>query len=677
MSRNITPEEFQLVYELVFPLHPREDVALRVTMDACDYLRELERNQARRTRSERHWKADMTQEQLLQYAAYTVSYYRELDQESPKPLLPPFYQPTREDRIVRYVKHILFRTYLLNSRSLAIGIGCLLYGYKPSEIADLLFLFEERSLRTVKMRLAEDLRKRFVNDDVVSPDGKSIRTIAASDNDRLIVEGALKAFTPWGTDHLEPPTPGRLMLDILSDEENPISEWQRKHALIDPECVGLARLINEFNKYVSSNPIFQRLADPRGNLMVPDFGGGPQPSLDRFRRRLLSDSDKMMLNERRRPSGPWAYLAELFIYLSDFGLEDRLTDWPISMNFLCYENNPTTLPDDKEHDNHEETMFRIYGLAKDPSEYWTENLQTSEPGSIRFVEEPVSNNFGGGFGVVIGCGGLGQQFALSLSLLPTPSVTFPPLHIDEPRSQYGTTPRWIMCCGHVGADDEQSSASRYLRMFEVFEELDTQMTRYPQNRVSRPDFVFGVDSGSMVWSRVTFAHDKQMESSWVTILDVGMSWSAISASVEIMESLMDLNQYSSLVLTMNQTGEWLIERKKLQTIKPDKRLGRTDRLGSSGPLIFHFTGHGCGSLPEPSCFTASHYGERSFTSNEIDGAICVCEAKYKRSQTQRHRPAHNVRALNAEMESPKHYDHAGAPFINQSRPTEAFTFQGL
>lgn len=638
MSRNITPEEFQLVYELVFPLHPREDVALRVTMDACDYLRELERNQARRTRSERHWKADMTREQLLQYAAYTVSYYRELDQESPRPLLTPFYKPTREDRIVRYVKHILFRTYLLNSRSLAIGIGCLLYGYKPSEIADLLFLFEERSLRTVKMRLTEDLRKRFVNDDVVSPDGKSIRTIPASDNDRLIVEGALKAFTPWGTDHLEPPTHGRLMLDILSDEENPLSEWQRKHALIDPECVGLNRLINEFNKYVSSNPIFKRLADPRGNLMVPDFGGGPQPSLDRFRRRLLSDSDKMMLNERRKPSGPWAYLAEMFWFISELvPLEDYLIDWPSPMNFW-YEDELTTIPDHARHENHDEA-WNAYGP-------FCSEFRRLYGRPTRIDDTPA---FTRECRVVLLAACEGPREALLPTLLPAPLITFPlPQHTARPL--YSTPPPSTVFWYHLLTEGEQVSESESPRLFDVFEESYFLPGR-PRNTVSQPDFAFDVDIGSTVDPRRSFANENQAYSKYPKTLVFDVIWSS-ETSATIHASLLDLNQL--LLLLRYQAGE-----------------------STLGHDFFHFGGHGFKLSREPSCLIASHYGEQSFLSNEIDGSICVWEAKRKRSQSQCQQPAHDVLEMNAEMALPKHCVKAGTPFIDQSKPTRSFTFQGL
>ena len=72
---------------------------------------------------------------------------------------------------------------------------------------------------------------------------------------------------------------------------------------------------------------------------------------------------------------------------------------------------------------------------------------------------------------------------------------------------------------------------------------------------------------------------------------------------------------------------------------------------SPSGLMFYFTGHGFGR--PPSSPFGNNYGEQEFLTDGIDGAICVLETKYK------------------------HYDKAGAPFVNQSRPTQAFTFQRL
>src|ERR1043165_6828446 len=331
MSKKITTEELQQAFDLAYILHPRADVALRVTIDACDFLAGIDSTQARRRRSLNHYKAAIPHEQRLQQAVYVVSYRRELDQESPRPWMTPKYTPTREDLIVRYVKHIIWKNSLLHCRNLAVGIGCLLYSYQPSEIAELLGFYEENNLRKIKARIAKDLRDRFSNAGIVRPNGKSIRTIPASENDRLLVQQALEVLTPWQSSHLPPATPETLILETLFDENNPLSEWKRKHALIDPECAGLAHLVNEYNNFFASISIRRKLADPLEMLVLPDFAGNPTPPQERFKRRLLSENEKMLLKERHRPSGPWAHDPDtLCMFLSQLDLtetcnEDLLT----------------------------------------------------------------------------------------------------------------------------------------------------------------------------------------------------------------------------------------------------------------------------------------------------------------------------------------------------------------
>jgi len=324
MSRQITHEEMQQAFDLAYILHPRPDVALRVTIDACDFLTVLEGNQARRRRSAKHWKTAIPSEMLLQIAVFVVSDRRERDQESPRPRLEPKYLPTRDDLVVRYLKHLILKTALLNWRYAAIGIGCLLYSYKPSDIADLLlFESEENNLRKIKMRIARDLCDRFAHSGVVPQGTKSVRTRPANEHDRLLVRQTLEAFTPWQSSHIKPAAPGALLLETLFDKTNTISDWNLKHALIDPQCAGFERLVCEYNDFFSGTSVGRRLADPLESLVVPDFQGTPTPPLQRFNRPLLTDSEKLLLSERRKPSGPWAYdLDDLYLYLRELDLAE-------------------------------------------------------------------------------------------------------------------------------------------------------------------------------------------------------------------------------------------------------------------------------------------------------------------------------------------------------------------
>jgi hypothetical protein len=68
----------------------------------------------------------------------------------------------------------------------------------------------------------------------------------------------------------EPPTADPSILETHFDWASVYSDWDRIHALIDPICAGLPRLIREYNQQfplVSAS----RLKDPDHTLEIPCF----------------------------------------------------------------------------------------------------------------------------------------------------------------------------------------------------------------------------------------------------------------------------------------------------------------------------------------------------------------------------------------------------------------------
>jgi hypothetical protein len=304
ITRQFTRYELQQAFTLAFVLHPSPEVALRVLTRACDLMIALEQNEARRQRSVEHYKSPIPPKALLQFAVYCASYEWEMDQEGPLPKKSPKYKPTRDDLVVRYLKHLVWNNLLkANFSSLGIGLGCSLYNYKPKQIADLLELSDELSIRRIKRSINKQLMKRFRYAEVLTPKGNAIRTTLASDEDRELVQQALKAFTPWNTTHI-PLEPKQSLLEKLFDDKSKLTDWDRKHALLDPECGGLARLI------IQHNNLFARyredLDDPNLRLFVPDFEWSPTPPVDRFQAPRLTDNEIFFLNERLKSRGPRA-----------------------------------------------------------------------------------------------------------------------------------------------------------------------------------------------------------------------------------------------------------------------------------------------------------------------------------------------------------------------------------
>jgi hypothetical protein len=210
-----------------------------------------------------------------------------------------------------------------------VGLGCLLYTYKPSEIADLgLGYFDDDNIRHIKMRIARELMRRFSTSSagVVPAKSRAILTTPADTHDQVLVRQALKAFTPWHSLHIPPAAPGSSILETLFHENAAASDWDRKHALIDPQCAGLEHLINEYNTYFFTT-FRPKLADPIAKLVVPSFEGPPTTPLHRFNPRVLTETEKILINERHEPSGAWAFdLDTLYLYLRDLLLTDDPLD---------------------------------------------------------------------------------------------------------------------------------------------------------------------------------------------------------------------------------------------------------------------------------------------------------------------------------------------------------------
>jgi len=301
ITRQFTRDELQQAFNLAFVLHPSAEVALRVLARACDLLDVLEQNEARRDRSEEHYKSRIPPEALLQFAVYCASWEWELDQESPLPKKKPRYNPTRDDLVVRYLKHLVWNTSLkANFSALGIGLGCLLYDYRPKQMSDLLGLSDELSIRRIKRGINKQLMLRFKYAEVLTSKGNAIRTTPASDRDRELILQALKAFTPWNTTHI-PPDAEESLLEKLVDDESTLTDWDRKHALLDPECGGLASLIIQHNKLYAR--FREGLDHPNLRLCVPDFESTPTPPVDRFQAPRLTDSEIFFLNDRLKSRG--------------------------------------------------------------------------------------------------------------------------------------------------------------------------------------------------------------------------------------------------------------------------------------------------------------------------------------------------------------------------------------
>ncbi len=380
--RKFTRDEWQLAFDLAFMLHPSADVALHVLIDASWIATLLEQTEARRQRSVAHYKSPIPREALLQFAVFYASLRWERDQESPLPKMEPRYKPTRDDLVVRYLKHLVCNNLLkAKFRYLAIALGCLLYDYKPKQITDFLGLYDEPKIRHIKGRIKKQSMKRFVYADVLTPKGNALRTKPASDHDRELLKGALKLFTPWNTAHITV-KPGELLLAKMFADNSKLTTWDRKHLLLDPVCGGLERLINEHNQLFGAGAL--RLADPKLKLFVPDFDDTPTPPVDRFKAPRLTDGEITLLNERRKRPGPRTYdVNDLLSDLYECGVDESLIEVLDDSASSTTESPPLRV---LSHGSYAKTRIRK-----------------------QFVEEEDDAMKRGKMIVVIGCGGTGAN----------------------------------------------------------------------------------------------------------------------------------------------------------------------------------------------------------------------------------------------------------------------------
>jgi hypothetical protein len=173
---------------------------------------------------------------------------------------------------VRYIKFLVWQTMDRNACHVAVALGCFLYRYQPGEIANLApELFNQHNIRRVKRRLAYQIQARFPPEATSRGQPHPFHTRPPTEHERHLVDHTLAMFTPWGCPHIPTPSADRSILETYFAATSASSDWDRIHALIDPTCAGIARLIREYNGNFSAQSGL-RLEDPHHKLELPYLG---------------------------------------------------------------------------------------------------------------------------------------------------------------------------------------------------------------------------------------------------------------------------------------------------------------------------------------------------------------------------------------------------------------------
>lgn len=255
------------MYTLAHCLHMNKGVALAVTLEACERIPLLRRLQVRRTG---RYRLRIPEACLPQYCVFLASDARECDQERRARGKDRHYLLSVDDFLARYIKFLVWQTMDRHACHAAVALGCFLYGYQPRDIMSLApDIFSPHNIRRVKSQLARRLYARFQH--VLSFDEHHTPlTRSPTHRERQLIYHALKLFTPWGCPHIPASASNRSILEAFFDAASPFSDWERIHALIDPTCAGLARLIREYNEYLPRSSR-ECLEDPDLSLAIPCF----------------------------------------------------------------------------------------------------------------------------------------------------------------------------------------------------------------------------------------------------------------------------------------------------------------------------------------------------------------------------------------------------------------------
>lgn len=300
---SLSNSDFQSAYSLAYCLHPDPTgkIPRNIVISALEWMTVLNQTQKKRPESSRQYKQKLTDQALFQTALYQASYLWERDQESENHMREPFYCPTSDDLLVRYIKHLIWKTFNRNSCHVAVGLGCHLYRYNSDKISSLApDFFDDGNIRRIKSRIGKWIEERFSSDCRFFLAGQK----QPSPDERELVRKALIAFTPWGTAHREP---DESLVSKYFGVSSPESEWNRIHVLIDPLCAGLPGLINEFNNCNSVDDTM-RLENPDSKLEIPAFEA------------IQSDQS----NDRFRPDPPGSHEIDLMRELARTRLDRNL-----------------------------------------------------------------------------------------------------------------------------------------------------------------------------------------------------------------------------------------------------------------------------------------------------------------------------------------------------------------
>ena len=256
-------DTLQRAYHLLYFLHRNPVVVEDIMREALQWLPQIRRRQHKRreARDPVRPRLENTPEVVFQLSLFETSERWEKAEElrtAPKPSM----------LLGRYIKHCVWQGLgFADSRYTAIGLGCLLYHYKPRQVCEVFRItaldHADRVARDVQQRLED----RFKH--IISQCPQALARVSPTAGERQLIEQALTLFTPWGT-----ACPSPVALPPALDSLLAQSDVMPHHVLIHPACAGIAQSVRAWNGEQLNLPWNRRpesLDDPDTILRVPMF----------------------------------------------------------------------------------------------------------------------------------------------------------------------------------------------------------------------------------------------------------------------------------------------------------------------------------------------------------------------------------------------------------------------
>lgn len=298
----LTDDDLERMFHLTYSLHLNMALVQKILPEACIAAARLYALQERLPKDSGFYKLPLSTACLFQQGVYIASEHWERDQESAQPTHHPRYQPTSRDLRFRYVKLLIQETMARRSCYGAVGLGCFLYTYRPGDISRLFPVYDPDNIRFYKGKVLERIRDRFAGVEILRGARNTlwVHTEPPQADEPVWINNALLALIPWfpptciSEPNVEAPPDDETMrvlaqavglwkkyfsVEAAEAEslKNDRHEWVRIHTLIDPNCAGLARLVQAYNATLPRNTDVKKLDEPKDRLGIPMFNAGLPP----------------------------------------------------------------------------------------------------------------------------------------------------------------------------------------------------------------------------------------------------------------------------------------------------------------------------------------------------------------------------------------------------------------